>query len=135
MSPRTPSETDAVDLNSEIALFRYGLIAQLIHDPARGGQQEQRLREIAAKTYRIPASTRTRVSVTTLRRYLAAYWAHGFDGLRPASRADQGQPRAFSAELLAQAIVLREEQPARTTQTLVDIAGCTHPHARRAARA
>ena len=121
MTPKAPSETDCVDLNSEIALFRYGLIAQLIHDPAPGGQQERRLRDLAAKTYYIPGSTRTHVSVSTLRRYLAAYRARGFDALRPAPRADQGQPRAFSAQLLAQAIALREQQPARTTQTLVDI--------------
>jgi putative transposase len=121
MSPRNPSETDAVDLNTEIALFRYGLIAQLIHDPAPGGQQEQRLRELAAKTYRIPGSTRTCVSVTTLRRYLAAYRERGFDGLRPAPRTDKGTPRAFPQQALDAAIALREEQPARTTQTLVDI--------------
>jgi putative transposase len=121
MSPKTPSETDPYDLNTEIALFRYGLIAQLVHDPPPGGQQEQRLREIAAKTYRIPGSTRTSVSVTSLRRYLHAYREGGFEALRPRPRADKGTPRAFPQEVLDKAIVLREEQPARTTQTLVDI--------------
>ena len=60
MSPRTPSETDPVDRNTAIALFRYGLIAQLVHTPPESGQQEQLLREIAARTYTIPGSTRTR---------------------------------------------------------------------------
>jgi len=121
MSTKTPPETDSYDLNTEIALFRYGLIAPLVHDPPPGGQQEQRLREIAAKTYRIPGSTRTRVSVTTLRRYLKTYRENGFEGLRPAPRADEGTPRAFPQEVLDKAIALREEQPTRTTQTLVDI--------------
>ncbi|MBI3244148.1 MAG: DDE-type integrase/transposase/recombinase [Chloroflexi bacterium] len=113
--------SDRHDLLTEIALFRYGLIAPLIHDPPDAGQQEPALRTIAAKTYRIPGSTRTRVSVTTLRRYLKVYRTHGFEALRPTSREDAGQPRAFPAEVLEKAIALREDQPARTTQTLVDI--------------
>jgi transposase InsO family protein len=121
MSPRTVSETDPYDLHTEIALFRYGLIAPLIHDPPPPGRQEQLLRETAAKSYRIPGSTRTRVSVTTLRRYLKAYREHGFEALHPVPRADSGTPRAFPSEVLDQAIALREAQPARTTQTLVDI--------------
>jgi transposase InsO family protein len=121
MSPKPSSEPDGHDLNTESALFRYGLIAPLIHDPPPPGQQERRLREIAAKTYTIPSSTRTRVSVTTLRRYLKAYREGGFDALRPRPRADKGHPRAFPPEVLDQAVALREAQPSRTTQTLVDI--------------
>jgi transposase InsO family protein len=104
MSPITLSETDPHDLNTEIALFRYGL-----------------LREIASRTYAIPGSTRTRVSLTTLRRYLKTYHDKGFDALRPGPRTDTGAPRAFPPEVLEKAIALREEQPSRTTQTIVDI--------------
>ena len=121
MCPKTTAEPDAYDLNTEIALFRYGLIAQLVHTPPDTGQQECLLREIASRTYTIPDSTRTRVSITTLRRYLKTYREKGFDALRPAPRADTGTPRAFPPEVLDKAITLREEQPARTTQTIVDI--------------
>jgi transposase InsO family protein len=121
MSPTRSSETDPHDLNTEIALFRYGLIAHLVHTLPDSGQQERLLREIASRTYRIPGSTRTHVSVTTLRRYLKTYRAQGFEALRPGPRADAGAPRAFPPEVLDQAIALREEQPARTTQTIVDI--------------
>jgi transposase InsO family protein len=121
MSQKKPTDLDAHDLDTQIALFRYGLVAQLIHTPPEGGQQEQLLREIAAKTYTIPGSARQRVSVTTLRRYLKTYQEKGFDALRPTPRNDTGQPRAFPPEVLDKAIALREEQPARTTQTIVDI--------------
>jgi putative transposase len=121
MSKRKPLETESTDLPTEIARFRYGLIAQLVHTPPVKGHQEMLLREIATRTYRIPGSKRTRVSVTTLRRYLKTYRAHGFEALRPSPRADAGTPRAFPPEILEKAIALREEQPARTTQTLVDI--------------
>lgn len=121
MSSTTVSDTEAHDLNTEIALFRYGLIASLVHTPPDTGEQERLLREIASRTYSIPGSTRTHVSVTTLRRYLKTYREQGFDALRPGPRADAGAPRAFPPEVLDQAIALREEQPARTTQTIVDI--------------
>lgn len=121
MSPSPSSSSTSDDLNTEIALFRYGLIAALIHDPPPKGQQEQALRALAAKPYAIPGSARTRVSVTTLRRYLKAYRAGGFDALRPPPRADRGMTRAFAPDVLERAIQLREEQPERTTQTLVDI--------------
>jgi len=121
MPPITLSETDPHDLNTEIALFRYGLIAQLVHTPPDTGQQERLLREIASRTYTIPGSTRTRVSITTLRRYLKTYREKSFDALRPLPRTDTGTPRAFPPEVLDRAMALREEQPARTTQTIVDI--------------
>jgi putative transposase len=121
MSPKASTARDAYDLSTEVALFRYGLIAQLIHDPPPTGQQEAQLRALAAKTYQLPGSTRTRVSLSALRRYLKAYHAGGFDALRPAGRPDAGTPRAFPPEVLAKAIALRAEQPARTTQTLVEL--------------
>jgi putative transposase len=121
MSKKNAAQTPNDDLDTEIALFRYGLIAQILHDPPAAGRQEALLREIAAKTYKIPGSTRSRVSVTSLRRYLKAYQAGGFDALRPQPRCDAGKPRAFAPELLDRAIALREQQPRRTTQALVDI--------------
>lgn len=132
MSKTNDPETEPADLNTEIALFRYGLIAQLVHTPPAKGHQEALLREIAARVYRIPGSQRKRVSVTTLRRYLKTYHTHGFDALRPVPRADAGTPRAFPPEVVEKAIALREAQPARTTQTLVNIlqrdATVTLPH-------
>ena len=121
MSRKTTTEPDAYELSTEIALFRYGLIAQLIHDPPPKGQQEARLRALAATTYQLPGSTRTRVSLSALRRYLKAYRDGGFEALRPTGRPDAGSPRAFPPEVLAKAIALRVEQPARTTQTLVEL--------------
>jgi transposase InsO family protein len=115
------STDDQPDWNTEIALFRYGLIAPLVHDPPPQGLREQALRDLAARTYRIPGSPRTHVSVTTLRRYLKAYQTGGFDALRPPPRADRGAPRAFPQEVLDRAIQLREEQPARTAPTLVEL--------------
>jgi transposase InsO family protein len=85
------------------------------------GQLEGALREIAAKTYSIPYSTRNRVGIATLRRYLQHYQQQGFEALRPQERTDKHTPRAFSPEVVEKAIALREEQPARTTAMIVNI--------------
>lgn len=111
---------DFDDPASEIALFRYGLIATLVHDPVSGGQQEERLRQIAAKSVKIPYSRRTSVSISSLRRYLAAWRTGGFDALKPHKRSDGGKPKAFDQATLDRAVALREEQPARTTPMITE---------------
>ena len=75
MSRPSTETPDRYELSTAIALFRYGLIAQLIHDPPPKGQQEAQLGALAAKTYQIPGSSRKRVSLSALRRYLKAYRA------------------------------------------------------------
>jgi len=121
MNPKQPHEKDPEARNTAIALFRYGLIAHLIFDPMAAGQLEGALREIASKTYSIPYSTRSRVGIATLRRYLQHYQQHGFEALRPQERTDKHTPRAFPSEVVEKAIALREEQPARTTAMIVNI--------------
>ena len=121
MSPKQRLEKDLEERNTAIALFRYGLIAHLIFDPMAAGLLEGALREIAAKTYSIPYSTRKRVGIATLRRYLQNYQQQGFEALRPQERTDKHTPRAFSPEVVEKAIALREEQPARTTAMIVNI--------------
>jgi hypothetical protein len=121
MSPKQPPHTDFEERNSAIALFRYGLIAPLLFDPLAQGALEGALRAIAAKTYAIPYSQRTRVGIATLRRYLKLYQLKGFDALRPQARVDKRSPRAFPAAVVEKAIALREEQPARTATMIVNI--------------
>lgn len=115
--------TKALDFDdpaSEIALFRYGLIAPLIHEPTVCGRLEASLRQMAGKRYEIPHSKRTQVSITSVRRYLQAFKRGGFEALKPQSRSDAGVPRAFSQETLDQATALREAQPDRTTPMIVE---------------
>jgi len=121
MTSFDPKKKDSHERNTEIALFRYGLIAPLLFTPPEAGRLEAALQALAAKSYAIPYSKRRRVTVSTLRRYLALYQAGGFDALRPQERVDKGTVRAFSPEVLAAAIALREEQPARTTPMLVEL--------------
>ncbi len=104
-------ETKRAERAEQIALFRYGLISDLLH-PAAGDETRrlyERLREKAAKSYCIPGSRRTHVAVETLRDWLCAYKAGGFDALRPKPRADIGRTRAIP-QLLADLLVMVKDE-------------------------
>ena len=63
----------------EVALFRYGLIAELAQlEPGTKGLYRL-IEEKAAKDYAIPGSARTRVAEETLRDWLKAYRKGGLD--------------------------------------------------------
>ncbi len=61
------------DRRHAIALFRYGLIAELVHLPPGAKELYERIREKAAADYTIPGSARTRVAPETLRDWLKRY--------------------------------------------------------------
>jgi putative transposase len=121
MTQKTPATPDPTERDTQIALFRYGLIAQLLFGPLSNGQMTHALWEIAGRKYEIPYSKRNQVSVTTLRRYIKLYKQGGFDALRPEERSDKGVPRALEADVLQKAIALRQEQPGRTTPMIVEL--------------
>lgn len=121
MPPKMTPAKEEHERNTEIALFRYGLIASLLFSPLPDGQVERFLRQIASQNYAIPYSKRKRIGITTLRRYLKQYQQGGFDALRPQERSDKGVPRALAVEVVEKAIALREEQPTRTTAMIVNI--------------
>lgn len=104
-------ETRRAERAEQIALFRYGLISDLVH-PAAGDEQRrlyERLREKAAKSYCIPGSRRTHVAVETLRDWLTLYKAGGFDALRPKPRADMGRARAIPQAVADLLVQLKDE--------------------------
>ena len=56
----------------EVALFRYGVIGDLVHLPPGAKGLYQRLKEKADIDYRIPGSLRVRVAPETIRGWLSA---------------------------------------------------------------
>ena len=63
MPPKTTAHAEEDERNTEIALFRYGLIAPLLFSPLPAGQVERALRQIASQNYTIPYSTRKRIGI------------------------------------------------------------------------
>jgi putative transposase len=101
------------------ALFRYGLIADLIHLPAGSRGLYARLREKAAADYSIPGSRRIRVAPETLRHWLKAWRRGGFDALLPKGRADQGRSHALPQAVADALLGLKEEQPQLSIPQLI----------------
>lgn len=103
----------------KIALFRYGLIAQLVVEPLPRGELTRRAQEIAARQYEIPASQRTSVSVDTLLDWALRYRNGGFEALAPQPRQDRGQSRTITPQLADLIERLKRENPHRTGTTLL----------------
>lgn len=109
----------STDLRHAIALFRYGLIADLVHLPPGTKGLYQRFAEKTAAQYTIPGSTRTRVAAETLRDWLKRYRAGGFDALLPQPRADRGQSRALPEAVVDLLVTLKEDQPRLSVPLLI----------------
>jgi len=95
-----------------VALFRYGLIADLVRLPPGSPGLYARLREKARAEYAIPGTTRTRVAAETLRDWLKGYRQGGFDALLPKARTDRGRSRALP-QAVADALLTLKEAGAR----------------------
>ena len=98
------------DKRQATALFRYSLIRELADPELSCRQRGARIRALAATDH---AFDGRRIEVTghTLRRWLRAWRAGGFEGLVPAVRR---QPNRTPAELLEAAETLKREAPKRT---------------------
>lgn len=120
--------TDA-DQRQAIALFRYGLIADVLQLPAGSRGLYERLRQKAAADYTIPGSGRTRVAAETLRHWIKDYRRGGFEALYPKSRADRGRSRALPQALADALVSAKEQQPKLSIPQLIAAVGDTLPEA------
>ena len=94
----------------EIANFRYRLIAPIVSRvDLPPGQIQALIGEAARKSYQIPYSNRTTVSVRSIERYLQAYREEGFAGLKPKVR--EGRQRRIPEEYLKLAALMKKENP------------------------
>ena len=101
------------ELRKAVALFRYGLIADVLRVPLGSREIRRALHEKAQRTYVIPGTRRTRVAVETMRDWLSLYRTGGFEALYPKTRADRGQPRRMPPEV-AELLVVTQDRAART---------------------
>lgn len=116
--PLPPDE----EKRTQIALFRYGLIAPLLHHPLERGEINAHLKACAAQAHQIPYSKRTTVNAETIWRYYSRYRkCGGFEALKPQLRADADKPRRIPEYVIQKAIGLREAQPSRSAKTIVEI--------------
>lgn len=106
----------------EVALFRYGVIADLIHlAPGTKGLYELIAKKADAE-YRIPTSGRSRVAAETVRHWLKKYRKVGYEGLKPQARSDAGVSRALPAAAADLLVSLEEEHRDWLVQMIIKAA-------------
>jgi putative transposase len=116
----------------EIALFRYGLISDVIR-PADGHASiklYERLREKAGRSYCIPGTRRTHVAVETLRDWIQLYQAGGFDALKPKPRKDIGSSRAIPQAVIDQLIEMKDQHRSFSVALVIEEVKKTSEQAR-----
>lgn len=113
MSERNDKHREAV------ALFRYGLIADLKDVPRGSKGLGKLLAEKASKSYCIPGSTRTHVDAETVRHWLRAYRNGGFEALKPKARKDAGASHALPEDVADLLCELKEDKPELSVQLLI----------------
>jgi putative transposase len=107
------------DLPHQVALFRYGLIAEFVRQPPGTPGLYQRLEAIAAEEHPIPGTSRTRVAAETLRHWIKCYRDGGFDALLPKRRADRGTARALSAAISEALLAIKEDNPKLSVRLVI----------------
>jgi len=108
--------------HDDVALFRYGLIADLVHmEPGERGTYA-RIKEKASRSYAIPGSRRTRVAAETMRGWLRDWRKGGFDALRPKPRADQGRARAIPQAVADLLCMIKDDRRELSVRMVIEAA-------------
>ena len=110
------------DTRQAVALFRYGLIADLVNLPPGTPGIGARLRAKAGKDYVIPGTARTRVAAETMRHWLRLHRQGGFDALYPKHRGDRGRARRMPPDVTELLISIKEDNPALSVRAVIDAA-------------
>jgi len=85
----------------EIAVFRFGVIADIVGRKFARGEKEKIIREKASCRWEIPFSTRTRISRSTILSWARAYTkARNPESLYPEDRKDRGRPERSAEKAL-----------------------------------
>ena len=90
----------------QVALFRYGLIAPLLHGSVE--DKGDYLAEVSGRVYQVPYYGSMEYSPKTIQTWLGVYIKQGLDGLKPRRRSDKGKPRVIPLEARQRILELRE---------------------------
>ena len=103
------------------ALFRYGVIAQLVGSEFEHGELKAALRELASQRWRPPGSAHTRTfAVSTIERWYYAYKLNSFEGLLPNGRSDRGRGRKLPEPIKQLLLQIRTEFPTASSPLIID---------------
>lgn len=124
-------QTDFDKHATDVALARYAVIAPLVMRPLSRAEYNQELRRIRLGLHRFPGEVAVKVSPRTVHRWVHWYrhgyvtktgvtvCGPGFEALKPTPRADIGQVRSLTTDIIDRAVKLRAQEPTRTTASLI----------------
>lgn len=97
----------------EVALFRFGVISELVCSRLAPGEMSERIREKSRQRWLMPASGRTRIAESTIRRWISLYLGSDrqLTSLFPHERSDRGRSRRVDKETILSLGKLRKELP------------------------
>lgn len=110
------------DKTQQIATFRFGVIHDLVGGVVLGpGEQERLIREKCGRKWAIPGSDKTRITRSTILRWMKLYKDSGakLESLANQDRSDQGKPRVIDQETALALMRLRAELPKATVARLI----------------
>jgi putative transposase len=109
-----------------VALFRYGVIADLVQlEPNHRGLYALLTKKAEAE-YTIPGSLRRHVAPETMRGWLRDYRRGGFDALLPKKRSDEGSARSIPTHVVDLLCQLKEDAPELSIPALLKLARADH---------
>lgn len=97
----------------EVALFRFGVISDLVCSRLAPGEMAERIREKSRQRWLMPSSGRTRIAESTIRRWVSLYLNSDrqLTSLFPHERSDRGRSRRVDEETILSLVRLRKELP------------------------
>lgn len=116
-----PVLPDIDEARREVALFRYGMIADLRHLVPHHRGLYALLKDKADREYTIPGSLRRRVAAETIRGWLRAYRSGGFDALVPRARSDQGSTRTIAQPVVDLLCQLKDDDHTLSIPSLLKL--------------
>ena len=110
------------DQKKRVAVFRFGVIHDLVgHIELSRGEQERLLSEKTRKKWMIPYSQKTRLTRSTILRWVRLYknGSEKIEALFPQNRVDCGDSRVLNKEEALVLIQVRQEMPKATVPALL----------------
>ena len=106
----------------QIATFRFGIIAEFVGGTTLArGDRTRLLKEKAARKYKIPGSTRTRLSRSAIMLWVAVYKRGGerLEALKPKVRVDKGSYPGLDMCLCMAIRRMKKEEPTMTVPVML----------------
>jgi putative transposase len=111
------------DEKQEVAAFRFGIICEFVNGTNLDhGEKERLLQEKSARKWDIPYSDKTRISRSTMLRWISLYndGNQKLSSLYPEERNDRGRCRSLDDETSLELINLRKQKPGVPVMQLIE---------------